>query len=411
MKTIDEVTDGGIATGTMPNCTNPDVEIVVPDQQPDGGTMAAACVAGKGYLRILDTRWGEEQLLSDPVGNIANITMPTYNVAQICDLDKNCNFTIDAATLGDHPDPSPKEFRMWYQCIPGKENATVGEWGAWSSCTATCGDSTHTHERVQVSPAVDGGMTLDELGLPLNATGTCDFVNCPVDATVSAWTAWGSCSKCCNTGSQSRSRQQTAAEEYGGLTLDQQGLSLTSTQDCLHEPCGCFEVDVNYSGYDVTSYTGVANPSTCQSKCESNSSCAFFQWANSSKKCWLKSSRAFMGSTSDTSDRLVVGPKQCGNGGDNMKSASVQERSTGSFSCPSGRNIQIVGALWGGPSQTTGGGMSCQNEQRNKSRSNCDNKNACNSIHPMNGNSGTWELGDPCFGIVKTVYFWYNCIT
>eukprot|EP00922_Rhytidocystis_sp_ex-Travisia-forbesii_P036729 GHVS01054625.1.p1 GENE.GHVS01054625.1~~GHVS01054625.1.p1 ORF type:complete len:520 (+),score=11.68 GHVS01054625.1:486-2045(+) len=472
MGSIDEVTDRDNSTGAVPTCNNPDEEIIVPDQVADGGVMQVECDAGSGNLRIIDTRWGEESLLSDPAGNSDNIRLPTSKVSDICDAQTSCHFTINTDALGDHPDTHAKVFRMWYQCIPDTDNATVNPWTAWSDCSATCGpNASRTRTRTQKAPAQAGGLTLELQDLALSVTESCNIPvcdknavmsawggwsdcnrtcgggtqtrnrtvaqssagngitgptaqsqpcstqYCPANAIVSEWGAWGACSKTCDEdNTQTRTRQQTSAAQYGGQTLAEQGITgFTQSQDCaFKEPCGCYLNNVEYHGYDIISYSGVPNPLLCQQKCQASPDvCGFFMWQNSDKRCWLKNPNAYRG-REDQSDpqarSLVVGPRTCANSADDMaEMPAIPEYASGSIRCLSGRSITILGGIWGVPADATSGNFTNQFNRRTQAGSNCDSANSCVDITPNEGSTGPWGLGDPAVGLAEDLYLWYNC--
>jgi len=73
---------------------------------------------------------------------------------------------------------------------------------------------------------------------------------------------------------------------------------------------GCFEYDVNYHRNDVRSESGVTSAETCQSLCQSESSCLYFTYLGDLKICYLKFSSA--GWTIVNSEyENVSGPKYC----------------------------------------------------------------------------------------------------
>ena len=58
--------------------------------------------------------------------------------------------------------------------------------------------------------------------------------NCDVDCVVSGWNAYSSCSKSCDTGTQSRTRDIVRKKKNNGATCP----TLSETQDCNTHECG-----------------------------------------------------------------------------------------------------------------------------------------------------------------------------
>jgi len=120
---------------------------------------------------------------------------------------------------------------------PCAVDCEVGDWGAWGACSETCGAGSQERSREKTVVEADGGTC----NLELTQTQACDDGPCAVDCEVGDWGAWGTCSVTCGEGSQERSREKTVVEAHGG-TCD---LELTATQDCSEEACrtGCAQFD------------------------------------------------------------------------------------------------------------------------------------------------------------------------
>ncbi|XP_056001828.1 coadhesin-like [Ostrea edulis] len=96
--------------------------------------------------------------------------------------------------------------------------AIHGGWSSWSgygSCTRSCGSGTRSRSRSCTNPApAHGGNTCSGSS---TSSQSCNSHHCPVHGGWSAWSGYGSCSKTCGTGKQSRSRSCTnPAPAYNG---------------------------------------------------------------------------------------------------------------------------------------------------------------------------------------------------
>jgi hypothetical protein len=109
------------------------------------------------------------------------------------------------------PMPTPEP-----TAIPTPEpvDCDIGEWSPFGLCTEPCGGGVRTRTRNLTEP-MHGG-----LACPTDP-GTfedenCNDHPCPVDCKVGNWTPWEECSKSCDGGSQSRTRNVTLASAHGG---------------------------------------------------------------------------------------------------------------------------------------------------------------------------------------------------
>jgi hypothetical protein len=121
---------------------------------------------------------------------------------------------------------------------PCPVHCDTSSWTAWSPCTKTCGSGTHDRTRSVVKVAAHGGYECPEL----SEMRQCNIQNCAVDCVVSAWATWEQCSKSCNLGTQSRSRDVTTAVSDGGKACP----GLTESQTCGAVPC---PIDCQVSWY------------------------------------------------------------------------------------------------------------------------------------------------------------------
>jgi len=108
-------------------------------------------------------------------------------------------------------------------------NCEMGQWGPWSTCSASCGGGVETRTRVIKTPACNGGA---ECG-PTQETRPCGTNKCPIDCVLSDWCEFGQCSKTCGGGTQTRTRTVITQPQYGGKAC----LPLTDTAPCNTDPC------------------------------------------------------------------------------------------------------------------------------------------------------------------------------
>ncbi|PFH35883.1 hypothetical protein BESB_055340 [Besnoitia besnoiti] len=86
---------------------------------------------------------------------------------------------------------------------PCPVDCQVTAWGAWSSCSVTCGGGQQDRLRSIVRPAANGGKECPVL----RQVHTCATYPCPTDCLLSDWTEWSACSAACGIGGQTRTRR------------------------------------------------------------------------------------------------------------------------------------------------------------------------------------------------------------
>jgi hypothetical protein len=105
----------------------------------------------------------------------------------------------------------------------------VEEWSSWGECSAPCGGGTQARTRaIKVARSGDGRACP-----ALRETRSCNLQNCPVDCEVGEWGSWGECSASCGGGTQSRSRTVEVESSYGGQDCP----ALTETRSCNTQRC------------------------------------------------------------------------------------------------------------------------------------------------------------------------------
>ena len=107
-------------------------------------------------------------------------------------------------------------------------SCTVGDWGAWSACTVTCGGGTRSRSRSVTDPGSPG----THCAPATSAKEDCNHDACPADCTVSRWSGWSACSVECGSGVNTRSRQITRAASHQGTPCP----SLVESRACTGLP-------------------------------------------------------------------------------------------------------------------------------------------------------------------------------
>ncbi|CDJ47042.1 thrombospondin type 1 domain-containing protein, putative [Eimeria brunetti] len=110
---------------------------------------------------------------------------------------------------------------------PCPVDCQVTAWGAWSSCTATCGGGQQQRQRSVVRQPANGGRECPVL----TETQVCGSYPCPTDCEMSPWSEWTTCSAACGEGQMFRSRRITSA-----ASVDPPGLACGATR----EEAACF---------------------------------------------------------------------------------------------------------------------------------------------------------------------------
>jgi hypothetical protein len=111
----------------------------------------------------------------------------------------------------------------------------VSTYTAYSSCTKTCGTAgTKTRSRSVLTPAAHGGV---ECAGAVDTVG-CNRFGCPVDCKLSNWGAFSTCTNSCGTGTKFRSKSVITKVAHGGASC---GADRHTTTCALKECCvKCF---------------------------------------------------------------------------------------------------------------------------------------------------------------------------
>ena len=113
-------------------------------------------------------------------------------------------------------------------------NCVWGAYGDWTSCSKTCGGGEKSRTRNVAIPASNGGQSC---GGNDTETVACKTEGCPVNCVWGTYGAWTSCSQTCGEGTKSRSRKVSTPASNGGQPCKGKD---TETNDCnvsLYPPC------------------------------------------------------------------------------------------------------------------------------------------------------------------------------
>lgn len=110
----------------------------------------------------------------------------------------------------------------------------LGDWGAFGACSASCGKGTQSRAYEVMRPAAFGGKACPSAH---GATSTqhCNTQGCPVDC-IGDFGAWGTCSDSCGTGSQTRVFAISRDAANGGKACSS-AKGAKQTQACNTQPC------------------------------------------------------------------------------------------------------------------------------------------------------------------------------
>jgi len=103
-------------------------------------------------------------------------------------------------------------------------------WGAWGACSRTCNHGTSTRARSIANAASHGGLACSPM---VEEHKSCHDRPCPEHCNVASWGLWQPCSSSCGGGTQARTRTITAHAAHGGYVCP----SLSEMQPCNDHAC------------------------------------------------------------------------------------------------------------------------------------------------------------------------------
>jgi len=126
-------------------------------------------------------------------------------------------------------------------------DCVTSKFGAWESCTVSCGGGGQNRRRSITKHPQFGGKKCAQL---VNAR-KCNTAPCPIDCQLKTWTAWSSCTKKCGGGKQVRARGVKVTNAYGGKRCP----AARENRHCNVRSCG---IDCVVSGYSAFSKCNAA---------------------------------------------------------------------------------------------------------------------------------------------------------
>merc|ERR1711871_52373 len=113
-------------------------------------------------------------------------------------------------------------------------NCIEGPFGNWGTCSVPCGGGgSQSRTREVVQDAAHGGLCSPE-----TESRSCGEQGCAVNCVVEEWGSWGSCSKTCGHGVETRTRNVQTQPQHGGTGCG----DLNETRPCSFGACGCSNV-------------------------------------------------------------------------------------------------------------------------------------------------------------------------
>jgi hypothetical protein len=249
------------------------------------------------------------------------------------------------------------------------------DFGAYGSCSKTCGGGTKSRTRTCNNPApAHGGSSCS--GLSSESTG-CNSEECAIDCTVAYWGSWSDCTKTCGGGSQRRTRALTEPS-HGGKACP------THYEDRSCNDSGC---PSHCATSEFSAWTACTK--SCGDGVQSRSRSVTGHAANGGYECpYLKETRT-CNSQSCAVDGAVgawsawaVCTKSCGGGSQNRHRyvsvapgfggkahAHLEEtRACNAQSCPANCVYSAFSGAWGACSKTCAGGVQSRSRSMTQPR-------------------------------------------
>jgi hypothetical protein len=121
------------------------------------------------------------------------------------------------------------------------EDCDYEEWSKWSKCSKTCGGGMKERSRGLTNDAMNGGKGCDQ---SLKEVEPCNAECCPdtgpVDCKYEEWGEWGACSRTCEGGHRTRSREVKDYPLHGGKLCE--AANLEELEACEEHTCDTSKV-------------------------------------------------------------------------------------------------------------------------------------------------------------------------